>query len=102
MVNSGFHAQGNLEQLKQCCRRVMRLMDKGAESSSRLEAHRLRAANKLVELQIVETRPGVRGDTQAVVQAAKMETGAEVRFVFVAQDEKIKLIQEQRIGLCVK
>jgi len=46
-----------------------------------------------VELQIVETDPGVRGDTSGGGgKPAKLETGAVVRVpLFVAQDEKIKV-----------
>ena len=46
-----------------------------------------------VELQIVETDPGVRGDTSGSGgKPAKLETGAVVRVpLFVAQDEKIKV-----------
>jgi elongation factor P len=46
-----------------------------------------------VELQIIETDPGVRGDTSGGGgKPAKLETGAVVRVpLFVAQDEKIKV-----------
>ena len=46
-----------------------------------------------VELEIVETDPGVRGDTSGGGgNPAKLETGAVVRVpLFVAQGEKIKV-----------
>ena len=46
-----------------------------------------------VELKIVETDPGVRGDTSGGGgKPAKLETGATVRVpLFVAQDEIIKV-----------
>jgi len=51
------------------------------------------AAPNFVELQIVETDPGVRGDTSGGGgKPAKLETGAVVRVpLFVAQDEVIKV-----------
>ncbi len=51
-----------------------------------------------VELQIVETDPGVRGDTSGGGgKPAKLETGAVVRVpLFVGQDEVIKV--DTRIG----
>jgi elongation factor P len=51
------------------------------------------AAPNFVELKIVETDPGLRGDTSGGGgKPAKLETGAVVRVpLFVGQDEKIKV-----------
>ena len=50
-------------------------------------------ADKLVELKIVETDPGVRGDTSGGGgKPAKLETGAVVRVpLFVGQEEIIRV-----------
>jgi elongation factor P len=50
-------------------------------------------APNFVELKIVETDPGVKGDTAGTGgKPAKLETGATVRVpLFVAQDETIKV-----------
>lgn len=47
-----------------------------------------------VEVQIVETEPGARGDTSAgnVTKPAKVETGAEVHVpLFVNEGERVKI-----------
>lgn len=51
------------------------------------------APPNFVELRIVETDPGVRGDTaQGGVKPAKLETGAVVRVpLFVEQGELVKV-----------
>ena len=51
------------------------------------------SAPNFVELKIVETDPGVRGDTaQGGVKPARLETGASVRVpLFVEEGEVIKV-----------
>ena len=53
---------------------------------------------KFVELEIVETDPGVRGDTaQGGVKPAKLETGAVVKVpLFVEQGEVIRVDTRSR------
>jgi elongation factor P len=50
-----------------------------------------------VELDVVETEPGIKGDTSSgsVTKVAKLETGLEIRVpLFVKQGEKIKVATE--------
>jgi elongation factor P len=53
---------------------------------------------KFVELEIIETDPGVRGDTaQGGVKPAKLETGAVVKVpLFVEQGELIRVDTRSR------
>lgn len=50
-------------------------------------------APNFVELRVVETEPGVRGDTATnVTKPAKLETGAEIRVpIFINEDEMIRI-----------
>lgn len=52
-----------------------------------------------VELEVVETEPGIKGDTGSgsVTKVATLETGLEVRVpLFIRQGEKIKVTTETR------
>jgi elongation factor P len=53
----------------------------------------------LVELSVVETEPGARGDTSSgtVTKSARLETGLEIRVpLFIKEGEKVKVSTEDR------